>query len=292
LQAIGVKLRRAGRGTLIGKCPIHRERRGLSFAIFAGRRWRCFGKCAHGGDVIDLDIALNDGGVTEAVKRIQGMNLGEALPLDEYADRLEAAQSVITPENPLGVPYHLSEEQRATGAKYAHRLATSNYWLTEISTWRGWKRETIQALAAEGSLGIDPAARLCFLYESGLKFRYTNLDTGERIIRWRWGKPTLWRISRLETARKVYLSEGEPDAISLVDEGVERERGVSVLAVPCASFRLSPLASLFKDKEVVLVPDADKTGLNAATNWACALEPHVESLSYLSYLPKEGGRNG
>jgi hypothetical protein len=190
-------------------------------------------------------------------------------------------RTTITPENPLGLPYHLSEEERAIAANCAHRLATVDYWLKEISAWMGWKRETVQALAAEGSLGIDPAARLCFLYGSGLKFCYDNLDTGERIIGWRFGKPTLWRLGRQEGAQKVYLTEGEPDAISLLDEGVEREPGVSVLAVPCASFRLAPLAPLFKDKEVVLVSDP-------GTNRARVLEPYVESLGYISSRPKAG----
>jgi DNA primase len=141
-------------------------------------------------------------------------------------------------------------------------------------------------------LGVDPAARICFNYESGLKFRYDDLDTGERIIRWRFGKPTLWRLGTLAQARKVYLTEGESDAISLINEGVENEPGVSVLAVPCSTFRLAPLAPLFKGKEVVLVPDPDEAGLKAGERWVNALEPYAAHLSYLGFISKEASPHG
>jgi hypothetical protein len=162
----------------------------------------------------------------------------------------------LNTENPLRLPYFLSAKEREICANCAHQLARSDHWLSEVASWNGWKKETIRSLALEGSLGVDPAARICFNYESGLKFRYDNLDTGERIIRWRFGKPTLWRLGNLAQARKVYLTEGESDAISLVDAGVEQEPGTFVLAVPCAGFNLVPLASLFSNKEIVPVPDS------------------------------------
>ena len=212
LQAIGVKLRQAGPGALIGRCPIHQEKHGMALAVYADGHWRCFGKCARGGDVIDLDCALNGGEIADAVKRIRAMNLGEPLALDQYDEREQRAPIVITPENPLGLPYFLSAREREICANCAHRLARSNYWLSQVASLKGWKKETICNLALEGDLGVDPAARICFNYESGLKFRYNNLDTGERIIRWRFGKPTLWRLGLLPLARKFYLTEGESDA--------------------------------------------------------------------------------
>ena len=124
----------------------------------------------------------------------------------------EATPIVITPENPLGLPYFPSTREREICANCAHRLARSNFWLSEVASCEGWKKETIRSLALEGSLGVDPAARICFNYESGLKFRYKNLDTGKRIIGWRFGKPTLWRLGLLPLARKFYLTEGESDA--------------------------------------------------------------------------------
>jgi hypothetical protein len=300
LLAIGVELQRAGRDTLIGRCPIHQEKDGRAFAVYADGRWHCFGKCGSWGDVIDLDRALNGGKLPDAIKRIRAMSLGPPLPLSEYDDD-RASEIVITSENPLGLPYSLSSKEREICANCAHRLAASNFWLSEISSWRGWKKETIRTLALEGSLGVDPAARICFNYESGLKFRYDDLDLcgdpnvpdkDRRIIKWWFGKPTLWRLGCLTLSRKVYLSEGETDAISLVDEGVEQEPGVSVIAVPCSTFCLAPLAPLFKDKEVVLVPDPDEAGLKARTKWVSALEPYAARLSYLNFISMELSPHG
>ena len=45
-----------GAGDLLtGRCPLHNERKGRAFAVWVSeQRWRCFGRCATGGDVIDL----------------------------------------------------------------------------------------------------------------------------------------------------------------------------------------------------------------------------------------------
>jgi hypothetical protein len=292
LQAIRIRLRQAGPNTLVGRCPIHQEKHGLAFAVYADGHWYCYGKCARGGDVIDLDRALNGGEIADAVKRIRAMNLGELLALCEYDDDNRATKIVISPENPWGLPYFLSARECEICSDCAHRLATSNYWLSEISSWRGWTTETIRSLALEGSLGVDPAARICFNYASGLKYRYNDLDPGERIIKWRFGKSTLWRLYGLVQARKVYLCEGETDAISLVDEGVEKDSGVFVIAVPSASFRLAPLAPLFKDKEVVLVPDPDPAGFKAVERWVRDLDPYAARLFYLNFISQELSPHG
>jgi hypothetical protein len=52
------RLTRAGPGRVKGCCPLHQERT-PSFYIFEdSQRWRCFGACAAGGDVVDLVRAL------------------------------------------------------------------------------------------------------------------------------------------------------------------------------------------------------------------------------------------
>ncbi len=41
--------------TLTGRCPLHGEKRGRAFVVWSeSQRWRCFGACGAGGDVIDL----------------------------------------------------------------------------------------------------------------------------------------------------------------------------------------------------------------------------------------------
>ena len=52
------ELRPAGPGRLKGRCPLHDERTASFYVYEDTQRWRCFGACATGGDVIDLLAAL------------------------------------------------------------------------------------------------------------------------------------------------------------------------------------------------------------------------------------------
>ncbi len=50
-----------GTNVLKGKCPIHGEQRGEAFVVWVGeQKWKCFGACQSGGDVIDLIRALHE----------------------------------------------------------------------------------------------------------------------------------------------------------------------------------------------------------------------------------------
>jgi hypothetical protein len=54
------QLKPAGIGKLKGLCLLHHEKI-PSFYIFTDRqRWRCFGACASGGDVVDLLVRLKE----------------------------------------------------------------------------------------------------------------------------------------------------------------------------------------------------------------------------------------
>ena len=54
-----------GYKTLSGKCPLHNEQQGRSFTVWVdSQRWKCFGKCGIGGDVIDLARAAKEKGLS------------------------------------------------------------------------------------------------------------------------------------------------------------------------------------------------------------------------------------
>ena len=54
-----------GGKTLSGKCPLHNEQQGRSFTVWVdSQRWKCFGKCGIGGDVIDLARAAKERGLS------------------------------------------------------------------------------------------------------------------------------------------------------------------------------------------------------------------------------------
>jgi hypothetical protein len=50
----------AGPGKLKGRCPLHGERTASFYVYQDSQRWRCFGACASGGDVVELARRLMD----------------------------------------------------------------------------------------------------------------------------------------------------------------------------------------------------------------------------------------
>ena len=54
-------LQKSGQG-MKGLCPFHQERSASFYVWPASQRWRCFGSCAEGGDVIDLLRKLREQG--------------------------------------------------------------------------------------------------------------------------------------------------------------------------------------------------------------------------------------
>lgn len=56
------ELHEAGPGRLKGRCPLHNERTASFFVFRTEQRWRCFGACGDGGDVIELTRRLMEKG--------------------------------------------------------------------------------------------------------------------------------------------------------------------------------------------------------------------------------------
>ena len=52
------ELQRSGPGKLKGRCPLHKERTPSFYIYTDSQRWRCFGACATGGDVVNLLAAI------------------------------------------------------------------------------------------------------------------------------------------------------------------------------------------------------------------------------------------
>ncbi|MEM7386300.1 MAG: toprim domain-containing protein [Verrucomicrobiota bacterium] len=86
---------------------------------------------------------------------------------------------------------------------------------------------------------------------------------GERRIRWAFGKPDLWRAFNLSKSVEVYLTEGESDAITLIDEGMEHPGYSCVVALPSASTFKPSWAKRFARKRVALCFDNDRAGEEA-----------------------------
>jgi hypothetical protein len=280
----GIRLRRSGE-VLVGKCPLHSERNGESFVVFPDGHWHCFGKCQRSGDVIDLEQGLGGGTLPEAAERLGGERAGQ---VKEPNTPPKESTPVMSEENPFGFPYRMSRPELTLCLEAATRLALSAAQIQKVANWRGWKPVTIRNLALEPSLGIDSTGRLCFLYESGCKLRWRS--GGERQIRWAFGKPWLWRGGYIARALgTVFITEGETDAVSLIDSGLEEDAQTLVVALPSASFSIEPWASLLADKKVIIATDCDEAGERAAERLFKVLGRFARSLEH---FPLEGARNG
>jgi hypothetical protein len=251
----GIQLRRSG-GSLVGKCPLHNEHHGDAFVVFDDGRWRCFGKCGRSGDVTDLEQALGGGTRAEAAERLGAERTQNVKQLPK--DPKQETASTITKENPFGLPYRMTDDERRVCVEAATRLLTSEKAIQSVAHQRGWKPETIRNLALEPSVGITADGKLAFLYESGLKVRWR--ENGERRFQWRFGKNWLWRGGYIQQSKTVWVSEGETDAIGLLDRGFEDDGETAIVALPGAAFTIDPWAFLFSEKRVVLCPDNDKAG--------------------------------
>jgi hypothetical protein len=244
-----------------------------------------------GGDFVNLLRKNRDLGFVQAVEEIEralGMSLRGESPLPATAPHPtpEKEASLLTADNPNGLPYRLNGSERKQCVAAAERLIEGEM-LNKIAKARGWKSETIRNLALELALGLTSDNKLAFLYESGLKVRWK--ENGERIIRWAFGKPWLWRSWAIKQSDTVYICEGETDATTLIDCGFETDARTSVIALPSASFRIEPWAELFTGKRVVIATDADEAGERAAKHLANALNHFARSLGRLVFKRRANG---
>lgn len=139
LSARGVVLKRHG-AVLQGKCPFHNEVNGTALTVWPeDNRWRCFGKCDAGGDVI------------EAVMRLDGVSFKEACARLGGTDR--AAVSAPSPTPGPKPAAALTTEQAQVMLDAAGALLQRPGTVAKIAAARGWQVATIIQLAKEAALG-------------------------------------------------------------------------------------------------------------------------------------------
>jgi hypothetical protein len=197
---------------------------------------------------IDLEQKLDGGTNIDAVKRLNG-----EVPRT-YAPRPKAE------EKKAHESHELSTEQLKQCVEASNRLATKPDVLAE---WRNWRRETIENLAHEESLGLSSDNMPVFIFETGMKGRDLTIGKGKSVW-WKFGKPSLWRAKSVTNATKrVILTEGEIDAITLIDCGIEDDGITRVVAISGSTCNIEPQLSLFEGREVVIVGDMDEAGVKS-----------------------------
>ena len=277
LKADGYAIEKAGQSFRC-HCPFHDEHT-PSFSTYRSDRYaHCFG-CGWSGDIIDYQCKKGGMGYADAIAALEARatTLGSPPPV---------LSSVCTTsqQDQLRV---LSEEERQVIKGAQQRLQESpDLWKSIASKRKGWKPETIKQLAFDGSLAYPGA--LGFVYSTGLKYR----DWPNRTFGWEFGNgSSLWREHLLTDAvSRVYLTEGETDAIALVNAGFENETGVIVLALASATALPIRSLELLRDKHVVLLMDDDPAGERARETVGARLACIAADIQTLSWEVTHEGR--
>jgi twinkle protein len=255
---------------------------GKSFKIcIAGEKATLWGDFAdlgrHSRSLLDLWMAARNVDFSTALREAAEW-LGQ-LPPDVAAQSPRKPVSTVRTTSQFADEF-LSREDCRRAIGMAELLRETPNLCKRIARARGRRLETIRELTREPSLGWNDG-KLAFIYETGVKLRWRQHC--ERIVRWAFGKPWLWRGSFIDMARTIYLCEGETDAISLIDAGLESDGQTIAVALPSASTFNESWSQLFQGKHVILAFDADRAGEEATRRVSSLLYRHATSLKQLNW---------
>jgi hypothetical protein len=309
LAAVGVELRRNG-NRLVGRCPVHDDAH-PSFAVFGQRLETCgCYPCGFTGDVFATAEWLGRAGTfPEAVRHVASV-LGVYLPEGETSPRGLVREKSNSPSGPLvstganqhtggkspigplakpAEPPKLSDAERErihlARLRFADALHAGEPIVEEIARSLGVSIETLRwASHGDCGLGLDAPAGLrepwlCYTYPHGLKYRNPRQGNGPRFV-WLCGRATEpWRMgwARKPEVGTVFLTEGESDALALIEAGIEADGTAAVVASPGTSFPRE-WAPLFRGKRTVLCFDNDHAGRVATSTVAAMLKGHAREI--------------
>ena len=257
-------------------CPFHEER--TPSCKVDESRFHCFG-CGADGDAIAYIQKRHRCDFKTAVAMLGG--------LEQNGPRFSPVSPKLDERANTAPQVALSDLELLTCTRAAEALITSESLLEQVAKAKNWQPETVRRIAMEPSLGWH-YGKLAFIYESGMKLRWEQ--DGKRAFKFEFGKAsTLWRAWLLTpSVVEVYVAEGESDAISLIDAGLDRDyRKALVVAVPGASIIRPEWGPLFKGRHVVLCFDQDPAGSKAFEQFAKIATPHAAKVSRLNWKRAE-----
>ena len=275
------KVRELPGGRVIARCPAcaeaDRDHKGDHLTIWPDDRYAC---AANQGD-------------HEHYRRIHAL-AGVAVEPGFIVPRQAAKSSRTQPEPAAPLP-RLSPRQIAVMIAAIENLARKNpeAWkrCAALAEARGWKPETVCNAALDLCTGwmrfgpdvrrpdpLCPDEAWCFMYRAGVKVRFHHPD-GSKTFRWLKSEglnhQSLWRFECIgRETETVWITEGEPDAIRLMDLGIGENCGnaENVCALPSASYSLhADELDALRGKQVIFCPDNDEAGRKAATRLAQSL---------------------
>jgi putative DNA primase/helicase len=257
-------------------CSPLRDEKHKSFSIcYDGRGFKDHGCAEHRGTVIDFYMIAKNVDAATAIKELKvlaGIVDGEVTqrPNRVIERKLEAQ----TEE-----PQQLAEETLQDCVRFASAVIENP---APFATWRNWRQDTIKQLAQEGVIGQTDGGRFAFIYPCGIKSRDGKCKAKEDKIRWA-GKlekvQPIWRINLAHSGHtRFIITEGEPDAITLIDTGIESDGQTLVLARGNKDASLSPYLNMLRGKTVVLVGDNDGDGSYMNSPGAKSLKARTKEL--------------
>lgn len=247
-------------------CPFHDERTASFYIREDDSSAKCYG-CGWYGDVFNYVMEKHDVDFSEAFKLLEK----KASSIKRLSPRVLAARAKT------GLAY-LKAEEIDIQKQASKRLAGDDWLCSTIASKRGWDPSTIKKLAEEGVLGWNQGA-LAFHYDTGMKLR----NWPHREILWEFGSSCVWRRKRIAEATEVIICEGETDAISLIDKGLEDDPDFAVVALASATMITGDLVGLVTGKNVTLCMDNDKAGERATEKLVELLEPVCASLKTFNF---------
>ena len=272
LEADGHRFKGNGKGAKCC-CPFHPDRT-PSFSVHPNDGVaHCFG-CHWKGDIYKYVMDSRSVDFIGAWVELNEWFLGGSRTIRKSVTALPVAKPATI---------QLTEEQRDERDGYAVRLE-ADLWLAERICqlrfeWNGerWHPQTLRHMAMDGPLGWSGDC-LVFMYPTGNKFRRWP---GKEFI-WEGEGLSLWRRHHLQSANHIYLTEGETDAIALVDAGVEDDPYSAVVAVPGAGSFQPSWAEQFTGKTVTLCFDNDEAGVAGANKTGTLLQPYASEILTLN----------
>jgi hypothetical protein len=163
------------------------------------------------------------------------------------------------------------------------RLSSSEELIERLALERMWNPRTIKRLAEQGDLGYH-VKEWAFCYQKGMKLR--GMKNGKRTFRWYFGgNSDLWRSQWINPhTKKVFITEGETDAITLIDQDPLFDNDESVVvAIPGANSWRDEWSKLFDDRAVFLIPDNDTAGQQCMEKVASSICTHAKSVRKLNW---------
>ena len=120
-----------------------------------------------------------------------------------------------------------------------------------------------------------PDSAPCFIYRAGLKVRFLGPE-GKKTFRFLKSEglnyKSIWRSELITPHTKtVWLTEGEPDALRLMDMGIGEIDGNEevVCALPDAVYTIRhDEIELLRGREIIFVPDTDEAGAESKAKFA------------------------